>query len=277
MNRRIPNGTYGGVRGRGLAAPSYSIPCSPLFKEMELEYELNDAGAETLVALDVLYPVAQKVLANTAVKRVITSNLNDFLPEEPTLPITDVMKIKKSPIPGTTDLMDILANGDNRSPDVKVELDDLALLQYTGGTTGLPKGAMLTQFAALFKSATAYANARVVDSDSIVLAIAPIFHIAGMLVGVDAPILTGATVVLLVGFDPETAMMAIEKYRINYFTATVPMNVAIMSHPNVGKYDLSSLKHPDYVLWHNSDRGDCQTVGGGDQRRDPGGSRLRIE
>lgn len=217
-------------------------PCSPLFKEMELEYELNDAGAETLVALDVLYPVAQKVLANTAVKRVITSNLNDFLPEEPTLPITDVMKIKKSPIPGTTDLMDILANGDNRSPDVKVELDDLALLQYTGGTTGLPKGAMLTQFAALFKSATAYANARVVDSDSIVLAIAPIFHIAGMLVGVDAPILTGATVVLLVGFDPETAMMAIEKYRINYFTATVPMNVAIMSHPNVGKYDLSSLR-----------------------------------
>ena len=113
-----------------------------------MEYELNDAGAETLVALDVLYPVAQKVLANTAVKRVITSNLNDFLPEEPTLPITDVMKIKKSPIPGTTDLMDILANGDNRSPDVK-ELDDLALLQYTGGTTGLQSHA--DQFAALFK------------------------------------------------------------------------------------------------------------------------------
>ncbi len=217
-------------------------PCSPLFKEMELEYELNDAGVETLVTLDILFPVAQKVLANTAVKRVIITNLNDYLPEEPSLPITDVMKIKKSQIPGTIDLMDIVANGDKRPPDVKVELDDLALLQYTGGTTGLPKGAMLTQFSALFKSATAWANARVVDSNSIVLAIAPIFHIAGMLVGVDAPILAGATVVLLVGFDPETAMMAIEKYKINYFTGTVPMNVAIMNHPNLGKYDLSSLR-----------------------------------
>jgi len=217
-------------------------PCSPLFKEMELEYELNDAGAETLVTLDVLFPVVQKVLDKTPVKRVITTNLNDFLPEEPTLPITDVMKIKKSPIPGTADLMEIIANGDTRPPEVKVELDDLALLQYTGGTTGLPKGAMLTQFAALFKSATAYANARVVRPESIVLAIAPIFHIAGMLVGVDAPILAGATVVLLVGFDPETAMMAIDKYKVNYFTGTVPMNVAIMNHPNVGKYDLSSLR-----------------------------------
>jgi len=217
-------------------------PCSPLFKEMELEYELNDAGAETLVTLDILYPVAGKVIAKTSVKRVIATNLNDFLPEEPTLPITDVMKIKKSPIPGTVDLMDILANGDKSPPDVKVELEDLALLQYTGGTTGLPKGAMLTQFSALFKSATAYSNARVVREDSIVLAIAPIFHIAGMLVGVDAPILAGATVVLLVGFDLETTMMAIDKYKINYFTGTVPMNVAIMNHPNRGKYDLSSLR-----------------------------------
>ena len=186
--------------------------------------------------------MAGKVIAKTSVKRVIATNLNDFLQEEPTLPITDVMKIKKSPIPGTVDLMDILANGDKSPPDVKVELEDLALLQYTGGTTGLPKGAMLTQFSALFKSATAYSNARVVREDSIVLAIAPIFHIAGMLVGVDAPILAGATVVLLVGFDPETTMMAIDKYKINYFTGTVPMNVAIMNHPNRGKYDLSSLR-----------------------------------
>jgi len=217
-------------------------PCSPLFKEMELEYELNDAGVETLVTLDVLYPVAQKILGNTSVKRVIVSNLNDFLPEEPTLPITDVMKIKKSPIPGTVDLMDILTTGDATPPAVKVELDDLALLQYTGGTTGLPKGAMLTQFAALFKSATCMTNARTVSPDTISLAIAPIFHIAGMLGNVDAPIFAGATVVLLIGFDPETTMAAIEKYKVSYFTATVPMNVGLMNHPKVSQYDLSSLR-----------------------------------
>lgn len=130
-------------------------PCSPLFKEMELEYQLNDSGVETLVTLDILYPIAEKVIDKTPVKTVILTNFNDFLPEEPTLPILDNMKIKKTSIPGTVDLMEILANGDATPPQVEVDLEDLALLQYTGGTTGLPKGAMLTHFAALFTSATA--------------------------------------------------------------------------------------------------------------------------
>lgn len=217
-------------------------PCSPLFKEMELEYQLNDAGVETLVTLDILYPVAAKVLKNTPVKRVIVSNLNDFLPEEPTLPITDAMKIKKSLIPGTIDLLDILTNGDATPPQVEVDVDDIALLQYTGGTTGLPKGAILTQFAALFKSATCMTNARVVGPDTVSLAIAPIFHIAGMLGNVDAIILAGCTAVLLASFDPETTMAAIEKYKVNYFTSTVPMNVGLMAHPKLSQYDLTSLR-----------------------------------
>ena len=63
-----------------------------------------------------------------------------------------------------------------------------------------------------------------------------------MLGNVDAPILAGATVVLLIGFDPETTLATIDKYKINYFTATVPMNVGLMNHPKVSQYDLSSLK-----------------------------------
>jgi len=217
-------------------------PCSPLFKEMELEYQLNDAGVETLVTLDILYPIAGKVIDKTPVKRVVVSNLNDFLPEEPTLPIIDAMKVKKSLIPGTIDLMDIITNGDPTPPQVEVDLEDIALLQYTGGTTGLPKGAILTQFAALFKSATAVTNAKVATAETISLAIAPIFHIAGMLGNVDAVVCAGSTVVLLSSFDPETTMAAIDKYKVNYFTSTVPMNVAIMAHPKVSQYDLTSLR-----------------------------------
>ena len=217
-------------------------PCSPLFKERELEYQLNDAGVETLVTLDILYPIAGKVIDKTSVKRVIVSNLNDFIPEEPTLPLMDAMKVKKASIPGTVDLMDIITNGDATPPIVDVDLDDIALLQYTGGTTGMPKGAILTQFAALFKSATAVTNAQVASPDTISLAIAPIFHIAGMLGNVDATICAGATVILLASFDPETTMAAIDKYKVNYFTSTVPMNVGLMAHPKLKEYDLTSLR-----------------------------------
>lgn len=151
-------------------------PCSPMFKEMELEYELNDAGVETLVTLDILYPLASKILEKTSVKRVITTSFHDFLPEEPTLPLTDMMKAPKNLIPGTVDLMDILLNADSTPPEIDVKLDDIALLQYTGGTTGLPKGAMLTQFAALFKSATCVTNIKLYDSNTVCMGITPLIN-----------------------------------------------------------------------------------------------------
>jgi long-chain acyl-CoA synthetase len=217
-------------------------PCSPMFKEMELEYELNDAGVETLVTLDILYSVAAKILEKTSVKRVITTSFHDFLPEEPTLPLTDMMKAPKNLIPGTVDLMDILSNADSTPPDIDVKLDDIALLQYTGGTTGLPKGAMLTQFAALFKSATCVTNIKLYDSNTVCMGITPIFHIAGMLASVDTPIFAGCTVVLMTLFDAESTMMAIDKYKVNAWSSTVPMNVAIMNHPNLKQYDLTSLR-----------------------------------
>jgi long-chain acyl-CoA synthetase len=218
-------------------------PCSPLFKEMELEYQLNDSGVETLVCLDILYPVFEKIKDKTSVKTVVVTNLNDYVPEEPTLPLVPQMETQKISIPGTFDLMDILAHGDATPVQVKVDLDDLALLQYTGGTTGLPKGAMLTHFAATFTSATAVTNGnRPFRPDTISLTISPIFHIAGMLGGVDAPIMAGCTTVMLVMFEPETTMKAIEMYKVNYWVSSVPMNVAIMNHPNVHKYDLSSLR-----------------------------------
>lgn len=74
------------------------------------------------------------------------------------------------------------------------------------------------------------------------MGIAPIFHIAGMLGSVESSIMAGGTVILLASFDPETTMKAIELYKANHFVSSVPMNIAIMNHPKVNEYDLSSLK-----------------------------------
>jgi long-chain acyl-CoA synthetase len=224
------------------------VPCSPVFKEWELTYELKDSGAQAIVALDLLFPVAQASCAEAGIEKMIITSFHDVLPAEPTIDILPFMGMPKTTYPDTVELNDILSKYPSAPVTVNVGLDDTVQLQYTGGTTGLPKGAILTHGAKLFKVAAISTLLR----DSIkhlgfeeevltCLCILPTFHIAGMLGSVDSMIAYGATQVLLVMFEPVAAMQAIDKYRVQFFSATVPMNTGIMEHPERKQYDLSSL------------------------------------
>lgn len=217
-------------------------PCSPLFKEMELTYELNDAETEVLVTWDILMPIVGKVIGGTKVKKVVVTNLNDYVPAEPTLPLVDMMKIPKQTVPGTDDFMDIVTKGDATPPSVDIDLDqDISLFQYTGGTTGLPKGSMLSFYAALFKTAAVCTIAGI-TKETISLVSMPVFHIAGMVAGMNSCIYAGATQILFTQFDVKATMEAIQRYKANFWYSAVPMNVGIMMHPEGKNYDLSSMK-----------------------------------
>jgi len=124
-----------------LRAGGVAVAVNPMFKGAELEYELNDAGAETLVGLDFLYPELQKVRDRTPLKNVVLSSLADFLPDAPIFAPPEDGLGERRLFPDTLDLMELL----ERSPDEPLCLvsdleGDLALLQYTGGTTGTLKG-----------------------------------------------------------------------------------------------------------------------------------------
>lgn len=217
-------------------------PCSPLFKEMELEYELNDAGIEILVSLDLLLPVVQAAKGKTKLRKVVATNFNDFLPADPTIPTLDMMAIPKQDIPGVDDFLDIVTNGDATPPKADIDIEnDIALFQYTGGTTGMPKGCMLSYNAALFKTACV-AQATGMNANTVNLVNMPIFHIAGMVTGLNSTIFAGGTQILMTQFDPLATMVAIDKYKVNFWYSAVPMNVGIMQHPEAVKYDFSSLK-----------------------------------
>lgn len=228
------------------------VPCSPLYKEWELTYELKDTQAKIIVSLDLLHPVASSSAQECGVEKIVITSLHDFLPEKPTMNLIPMMELPKRTYPGTTELMDILSDYTDTPVKADVSLDDTVQLQYTGGTTGLPKGAILTHGAKLYKVGvlltTLRANmeffGRQENRDHPVrcLAILPTFHIAGMLGSVDTMIAQGATQVLMVMFDPVAAMQAIGYYRIEFFQASVPMNVAILEHPDRKNYDLSSLR-----------------------------------
>ncbi|GBC59203.1 AMP-dependent synthetase [Desulfonema ishimotonii] len=219
-------------------------PCSPLFKEMELEHELTDAGAEILVAWAHLMPVVSSVRERTGLRNIVATHLGDYLPDAPALPLPDIMKHLPAAgaVAGADDFLSVVSGGKTDLPPVDIDVrNDIGLLQYTGGTTGLPKGCMLTHYAALFKTASVCAVTEM-KAEDVCLVTMPVFHIAGMLAGMNSCIYAGATQVLMTLFDAEAAMTAIEQYGISFWYSAVPMNVAIMAHPEVGNYDLSSLR-----------------------------------
>ncbi|WDM03005.1 AMP-binding protein [Alicyclobacillus cycloheptanicus] len=225
-------------------------PCSPMFKEWELAYEVADLGAKVLVSSDLGYPVVsavQKELAQHGrplLDAVILTSYSDLLPAHPTLPLPEDLRFAPARYPNTYDLLGILSDSSvpPTPPEPAVDLDDVALLVYTSGTTGKPKGAMLTYRNALFKTA-ASAAANGIAPDDVFLAVMPMFHIAGMLMALNIPIYSGRPVVLLYRFDPETVLKAIEQYRCTWWYSTAPMNQAILDLPNLASYDLRSLRN----------------------------------
>lgn len=216
-------------------------PCSPLFKEWELEYQLIDMEAKVIVAADSLYDVVAKVQSKTKIEQIILTNYGDFLPNEPTLNVPAEICKSKPFIPDVQDMLSVINDVNGSIPAVDVNMDDISLMVYTSGTTGKPKGAMLSYGNALFKTAAATQSNQILEKD-IFLTVVPLYHIAGMLLGLNCPIYANASMVLLYRFDPLTILQAIDRYKCTWWYSVVPMNVAVMQVPNAGQYDISSLR-----------------------------------
>ncbi|SPK71311.1 Long chain fatty acid-CoA ligase [Cupriavidus taiwanensis] len=225
------------------------VPVNPLFKEHELVYELNDAGATTIIVQDQLAPLLMSVRAQTALRAIYTTSAGALLPAQPELPLPAGLDAPALAIEGAIDLLQALRD---TAPVAlpPVDLDALAALNYTGGTTGLPKGCMHTQRDMLYTAAASYALTGGVDaarlaegSDDVMLNFLPMFWIAGENLGLIYPIFSGATVVLLARWDPVAVMAAIERYRVNRTFVVVDNAVELMNHPECGRYDLRSLQH----------------------------------
>ena len=219
-------------------------PCGPLYKEHELAYQLGDLGARVIVAADHLLPTVDKVRADTKLEHVFVVHYGDLLPATPSIALpADLVAFcaapRTTPV-GTEDFLEATRSG-AAAPPVSIGMDDVALMTYTSGTTGLPKGAMLTFDNAFFKTTRSVAIYDV-RPDDVMLAIAPMYHIAGMLMAVNMGICAGATSVLMFRFDPLGVMQAIDRHRVNWWYSIAPMLVACMQVPEARGYDLASLR-----------------------------------
>ncbi len=219
-------------------------PSGPLNKEHELAYQVNDLKARVIVAAAPLLPVVEKVRPESSLAHVFVVHYADLLPAEAALDLpAELAAARAEPRTVPAGCEDFLAamRSDAKPAPVALALDDVALMTYTSGTTGLPKGAMLSYGNALYKTRVA-ADCNGVQATDVLLSIAPLYHIAGMLMGVNVPVLTGATSVLLHRFDPRAVLQAIDRYKVSWWYSIAPMNVACMQVPDIAQFDLASLK-----------------------------------
>ncbi|MEK5077583.1 long-chain-fatty-acid--CoA ligase [Solibacillus sp. FSL W7-1436] len=226
------------------------VQTNPLYTERELQYQMSDSGAKVILVMDILYPRAMKILHETNIENVIVSGIKDYLPFPKNLVYPFIQKKQygfsvKVEHSGTnhlfTEIMK-MAKTDKIEQDFDFE-NDLALLQYTGGTTGYPKGVMLTH-------KNLIANTLMCDAwmykckkgEETILGILPFFHVYGMTTVLILSVMQQGKMVLLPKFDAEQALKTIDKQKPTLFPGAPTMYIGLLNHPDLTKYDLSSIK-----------------------------------
>ncbi len=217
------------------------VPVSPLSRAFELSYELNDTDAEVIVAQDQLIETVNQVKGETKLREIIVTSFADVIPANPTISVPDSLRAPRVAIPGATDLLPALAAMGDVAPLPPAELDDVAALNYTGGTTGMPKGCVHTQRDMVYTAAANYGTGLTSSEKSVFLSFFPEFWIAGENLGLIFPLFSGATLVLLARWDAVGVLEAIEKHKVSIMAMPVDGAVEMMDHPRFKEFDLSSL------------------------------------
>jgi long-chain acyl-CoA synthetase len=222
-------------------------PCSPMSKEHRVSYQLEDGDVEVVLALDAYADVLDGVREDSPVEDVFYTRLESYLPDDPVPPLHEELVAAEAGERQPTDdhtvyLADALASSGTPPEPPAQSMDDVILLQYTSGTTGLPKGCQHTYGTVLYKAAS---NAAVMNADreTRILEVMPIFHVAGKLFAVDTPLIYGSSVVLLARYGAEAVLTAVDAEAPTTGWLTTPMVRELLGHDDRDEYDLASFEH----------------------------------
>jgi long-chain acyl-CoA synthetase len=226
---------------------------NPLYTERELTHQLKDAGIEVLLTLDLLYPKVAEVRDAVGLREVIVGKVTDFMPFPVNLlaPIRMKKEARHTgepwpPVPAGAKVKwwkDLMRGSYPAAAPAQVSGDDLAGLIYTGGTTGLSKGAMLTHRNLLSNVIQGRAwFPALVDGHEAVMCVLPFFHSFGMTVCMNIGVKLAAKLILEVRFDLESTLQAVQREKATMFPGVPRLYIAINEAKETPKYDLTSIK-----------------------------------
>jgi len=219
---------------------------NPLYTERELAYQLDDSDARVVVTLDLLLPRLVKIRNQTKIDTIITCHINDFLP----FPVKQLFPFVKKDMyrkittqTGVYQFMDLLKAHPEAPVQSEAAWDDLAALIYTGGTTGVSKGAMLTHenISAVIQIFRAWFP-DLKDTGESLLGVYPVFHSAGYSVSQNFPFWSGWTCVLVPRPTPEAIVEQLRKFRPSFLPGVPTIYTGLLQNAEFRSMDLSFVK-----------------------------------
>lgn len=224
------------------------VPTNPLYVERELEYQMNDSGAKAVIVLDLVYPRIKAIREKTSLEKIIVTGVKDYLPGLLKLlyPIKakkegSFVKVEKEP--GVYFFLDLMKGNYKAPPETDVKTDDIAMLLYTGGTTGVSKGAVLSHknlIANTYQVRHWVSDAH--EGKEAIIAALPYFHSFGMTTCLHMSVILKSPAVLIPRFDVKQVLHSIQKYKASLFPGVPTMYVAINNYPDIKKYSFDSLR-----------------------------------
>ena len=252
---QFPIAFYGALR-----AGAVVVPTNPRYTEREMQHQLADSGARVVVMLDIFYPGVRAVRSDTTLEHIIITSVANYLPpmlqrlypltqlraHYPQPPLTEKELHEDKMLHTMSSMLQSHTKGGIEVFNLPAQAsgDDLATLQYTGGTTGIAKGAMLTHrnlLANALQTRNWLHNSR--DTEEVTLCVTPFLHSYGLTVGLNLSILSASTMILLPQFKVKEVVKAIRRYHPTQIPGIPTMYIAIMRE--VGKHAeyLRSIKY----------------------------------
>ena len=223
-----------------LRADGVVVPVNPMNKSEELAHYVDDSDARVAIAGQELYKEIEPYLGKGLAHCVLAA-YSDYAPESSDLKVPDVVRAPAvNPKRSEVALWQECISSKAKPKQHQAGPDDLAVLPYTSGTTGHPKGCMLSH-SNLMSTCIGGCNWAQTSSEAVVLGVLPMFHLTGMQANMNVPIQLGGTSVLMTRWDRDTAAELIQRHRVTGVTGITTMIVDFLANPDLGKYDLSSI------------------------------------
>ncbi len=232
-----------------LKAGAIVVNTNPLYTERELQHQLEDSGTNTIVTLNLKRALTniKSIKDKVRLKNVIVGSVDDFLPFPKNLVYPFIKRAELGTMPSEEGYYRFteLTRGKPQPTETDVDSEDVAVLQYTGGTTGISKGAVLSHKNLVVNACQVrfwIGEEGISDGKERILTVLPCFHVYAMTVCVNMGIMVGATLIILPRFNLAEMLKAVKKYRPTILPGVPTIYTAIANHPAVKRYGIDSVK-----------------------------------